>query len=75
MDFEIPPKENQTFSEGNPNRIGRKSKENGKEIQINSFHFFGRIEPFQGLTPTPAGFFLFEPLPASEGRGSAGVPV
>ena len=32
-DFQIPRKEIQTFPEGNPNKTGRESKENRKEIQ------------------------------------------
>jgi hypothetical protein len=28
--------------------------------------FLRRIEPYQGLTPTPGPFFFFAPLPASK---------
>jgi hypothetical protein len=58
-------KEIQIPREGNPNPFGRKSKLFRKEIKGKSFHFLRRIEAFQGLTPTPHRFFLFEPLPGS----------
>jgi hypothetical protein len=29
------------------------------EIQIKSLHFLRRVEPYQGLTPTPTAFFLY----------------
>jgi hypothetical protein len=51
---------NPNSPEGNPNLFGRKSKKKRKEIQTKSFHFLRRIERFQGLTPTPTAFFLFE---------------
>jgi hypothetical protein len=51
-------KEMQISPEGNPRFFGRKSKEKRKEIQIKSFHFLRRIEPFQRLTSTPAAFFV-----------------
>ena len=37
--------------------------------QTNSSLSFAEFEPFQGLTPTPGAFFVFEPLPASGGHG------
>jgi hypothetical protein len=36
-----------------------------KENPWISFDFLRRIEPYQGLTPTPRAFFLLAPLPAS----------
>ncbi len=37
MDFQIQRKEIRTFPEGNPNKTGRESKENRKEIQAFAF--------------------------------------
>jgi hypothetical protein len=48
-------------------RIGRKEiKAQQKEIQVKSLDFLRRIEPCQGVTPTPRARFLSAPLPASK---------
>jgi hypothetical protein len=56
--------------EGNPNFFGRNSKENRKEIQGklegNPSICLPRIEPFQGLAPTPWRFLC---LAASRLKG------
>ena len=46
--------------------------------QRKSLDLLRRIEPYQGITPTPRAFFIFAPLPASKeatgGVGAAGSP-
>jgi hypothetical protein len=66
-------KEIQIPPEGNPSFFGRKSKLFRKEIQIKSFHFLCRIEPFQRLTRTPTAFLCLKPIPALGRRVGAGV--
>jgi hypothetical protein len=62
---------NPNFSQRNPSRGGRKSKENRKEIQIKSLNFLRRIECFQGVTPTPKAFFLFWAASGLKGASAA----
>jgi hypothetical protein len=40
------------------------SKARTKLSQRKSFDFLRRIEPYQGVTPTPRAFFILAPFPA-----------
>jgi hypothetical protein len=54
-------KEIQILSEGNPSRIGRKSKENRKEIQA---FVFRESSLFNDLRRPLRHFFFWKPIPA-----------
>jgi hypothetical protein len=54
MNFQIPCNEIQIFR--NEIKAGRIRR---NKIQIQTSDFLRRIEPYQGVTPTPTAFFLF----------------
>jgi hypothetical protein len=56
MDFQILGKEIQIFSEGNPSRVGRKSKETGRKSKLNPSISFAEPSLFKGLCRPPGPF-------------------
>jgi hypothetical protein len=59
-------KEIQIFSEGNPGRMGRESKPNGRKSKFKALISFAESSLINDLQRPPTAFFLLGPLPASK---------